>query len=181
MEYKKFGYSMVLMLGVGAVGLIVARDQACSSHATLQTCECWTTKDESALELGKISLFFTENPMVQPLPSTVYTARNNHIFFIPAADASSSDLRVIAETFKKNNNKWYTVSLSLETKPIKGIKVVVTYDPSKVAMDYSVFDILGMQKGVLFRLYNKSMINELQVKERALLRLTQLKPLSIVA
>jgi hypothetical protein len=183
---KKIGYCLVLMLGIGCVDLVFARDQGYApsdktSACTLQTCECFAADDECSLEVGKVSLHFSNNPMVHPLPSTVYTAKNNHIFFIPAADVSPRELRVMMDMAKKNSNKWYSVSLSLEKKPMAGIKIVFTFDPEKVAMEHRSFDILGTQQGVSFRFYNKSMINALRLKERSLLRVTQITPFSVTA
>jgi hypothetical protein len=183
---KKIGYCLVLMLGIGCVGLVFARDQAYtpsnkSAVCTLQTCECVAAQDECSLELGKVSLHFSNNPMIQPLPSTSYTAKNSHIFFIPAADVSARELGAMMDVVKKNSNKWYSISLSLEKKPIVGIKVVFTFDPEVVAMEHQSFDILGTQQGVSFRFYNKSMINALRLKERSLLRVTQITPFSVTA
>jgi len=173
-------YCLVLVM-ILSMASVVSAQHALASRATLKTCECWAAPDETSLQVGKVVLHFSDNPMVHPLPSTIYTKKNDHIFFIPAADVSADQLRTILDVAKKNNNKWYSLSISLEQKPIAGIKIVFTCDPDKVSIEHRLFDILGTEKGVLFRLYNKSMINALRAKERSLLRIACLAPSNIMA
>lgn len=180
MGRQKMGYCLVLVVIMSASNLI-GLDNASTPRATLQTGECWAASDDTALQVGKVVLNFSENPMVHPLPSTIYTKKNDHVFFIPTADISDDQLRAITEVAKNNNNKWYSFSISREQKPIAGIKVVFTYDPEKVSLDHQLFNTLGTQKGVMFRLYNKSMVDALKIKERSLLRVAMLSPLTVMA
>lgn len=195
MTQKRVGYWFVLMMAIGFVGQINAKDQSCAisgkkNTCILQSCDCWAAQDDISLEVGKVLLHFSDNPMVLPLPSTVQASRNNDIFFISDADISPDALQSLKEVAKRNSNKWYSISISHEKKPIhvqgakkliQGIKVVFTYDPEKIEIKYSPFDTLGMHKGVWFRLYNKAIVNQLKAKERTLLRLTQLTPFSVTA
>lgn len=180
MGRQKMGYCMVLMVIMSAC-TIIGVDDAPAPRTMLQTCEFWVNPDENGLQLGKVVMHFSENPMVNPLPSTLYTKKNDHIFFIPTADISDEQLRTIMETAKSNNNKWYSLSISREQKPIAGIKVVFSYDPALVSIDHRLFNTLGTEKGVMFRLYNKPMVDALKVKERSLLRVAMLKPLTVMA
>jgi hypothetical protein len=182
MGNKMIERCIVLMVGIGYASQLHADIQERKSRAELEKCECWAASDDNSLEVGKVVLHFSDNPMINPLPSTIYTAKNDHIYFIAAADISRDQLRSVMEAVKKNNNKWYKLSLSVEKKPIPGIKLVFTYDPEKVSVTHLSFDTLGMQKGVSFRLYNKALINKLNKRrERPLLCIAQLAPFSVTA
>jgi hypothetical protein len=181
MGRQKMGYCIVLMVIMSACNLMSV-ENASAPRAMLQTCEYWAAPDENALQVGKVVLNFSENPMVHPLPSTLYTKKNAHIFFIPTADVSDDQLRTIMEAVKKNNNPWYSLSISREEKPIAGIKVVFTYDAEKVSIEHKLFDTLGTQKGVMFRLYNKPVIDAIKAKQNtSLLRIAMAKPLTVIA
>ena len=134
MGRQKMGYYIVLMMSISTSNLI-GRDNGILPRTTLQSCDYWASPDDIALQVGKVVLQFSENPMVHPLPSTIYSKKNDHIFFIPA-DISHEKLRGIQDSVKKNNNKWFSISISLESKPIAGIKVVFTCDAEKVIIEH---------------------------------------------
>jgi hypothetical protein len=181
MGRQKMGCCIVLMVIMSA-GSLMGLESASLPRTTLQTCQYWAAPDDTALQVGKVVLNFSENPMVHPLPSTIYTKKNDHIFFIPTADVSDDQLRIIMEAVKKNNNPWYSLSISREEKPIAGIKVVFSYDADKVSIEHKLFDTLGTQKGVMFRLYNKAMIDAIKAKNHSsLLRVAMVKPLTVIA
>lgn len=170
-------YGVVLMVSISITNLIVSKNQAstpCSS------CECWVANDDVSLQVGSVTLHIPENVVVNSLPSTINRTQCNHTFFIPVTSVTASDVRSMMQVLSKNNSKWYTVSLSLEKKPVSGIKVVLTYDPATVMMEHGSFDTLGAQ-GVSFRLYNKSLIDKLRSNERSLLRIVQIFSPSSVA
>ncbi len=180
MGRQKMGNGIVLVMIMSACNLM-SMENTSEPRTMLQTCKCWANPEDDALEVGGVIMQFSENPMVHELPSTIHTKKNDHVFFIPTANVEDDELRVITEIVKKNNNKWYSLSISREQKPIPGIKVVFNYDPAKVSMDYHMFNTLGTAKGVEFRLSNKSMVEALKVKERSLLRVAMFKPLTVVA
>lgn len=180
MGRQKMGYCVVLMLIMSACNIISVENSS-SLKTVLEKCECWSNPDNVALQVGKVVMHFTENPMIHPLPSTIYSRKNDHIFFIPTADVSDNQLRAIMDALKKNNNQWYSLSISREKKPIAGIKVIFSYDPQKVSIDHTLFDTLGTQKGIVFRLYNKSVIDAIKIKQNSsLLRVAMLKPSTLI-
>lgn len=179
MGRQKMGYCIVLAVSLSACNL-VGVDNAAPKNM-LEICKYWVNPDDTGLQLGTVIMHFSENPMVNPLPATKYTKKNDHIFFIPAADISNDQLRAITDLAKNNNNKWYSLSISREEKPIPGIKVVFNYDPAIVSMDYHLFNTLGTEKGVVFRLHNQAMVEALKKKQRSLLRVAMLKPFTVIA
>jgi hypothetical protein len=181
MKRQKMEYCRVLVM-IMSVCNSIGVGNVSAPKTMLETCQYWCAPDENALQVGKVVLHFSENPMVHPLPSTIYSKKNDHIYFIPTADISDDQLRTITEVIKKNNNPWYSLSISREEKPIAGIKLIFSYDPQKVGIEHQLFDTLGTQKGITFRLYNKSVIEAIKAKQNSsLLRVTMLKPLSVIA
>ncbi len=180
MGNKKNWYCIVLMIGVGFVSLVASGNQMRKPYATLQRGEYWSTPDDASLQVGKVTLYFSEPPMVNHLPLTVNTKHKDHVFFIPAADIANDQLHAIVQAAKKNNNKWYSVSLLVENKPMHGIKVVFKYDPAMVVVEHATFATPGSQ-GVSFRLYNKAMLDALKLHERSLLRIAYVSSHSCLA
>ncbi len=180
MGRQKMGYTIALMLFMSG-WMVMGKENTLTPRTVLQACECWESADDRALQVGKVILRFSENPMIHPLPSTIYTKRNNHIFFIPTGEISDEALRNFMAQVKNQEHKWYSISISCEKKPIAGIKVVFTYDPEKVSIEHKAFNTLGTEKGVMFRLYNKALVDFLKSKERSLLRVAMAKPLTMIA
>lgn len=59
-------------------------------------------------------------------------------------------------------NGSYTITMQEVTKPTKGILLVFNVDPTKLAVSYERFDSIGLQKGIVFRVYNKELLNQLE-------------------
>lgn len=162
---------VVLMLGVGGMSLMFAQDQARTPYALLETIEMKHSGKGDSLEIGKMILHFSHAPTINSLPSTTNKSKHHHIFFIPASDVSSDEVRFMMQALNRKKNDWFRISLTVEKKPVPGIKVVVECDPEKVLIEHDAFDTLGMHTGVTFTLYNKKMLDVLKTKQRSLLRL----------
>src|SRR5205085_7269708 len=63
-----------------------------------------------------------------------------------------------------NYSDGYKIAIKKVMTPQEGILITFFCDPKKIALNYELFDSIGMQKGIVFRLYNKGLIGTLKEK-----------------
>lgn len=121
------------------------------------------------IDLGKIVFYFTKDPIINPLPSSHDDTAQSMTFFFPITKASDQ-ARTMMSGINKNTSTLYRVHCEVVSKPVPGIKFTVAFDPAKVGFVYETFDSIGLQKGLVFRFYNKGLIEQLNNKHTSMLR-----------
>ncbi len=125
------------------------------------------------VELGKLVLYSTKNPMIQVLShdqASSIAGYKQSVFLFPQATVSADEVQRISARLKQESKTPYHFTITSVQTPIPGVKVVFDYDPSKVSLSYDVFDSIQQQKGVEFRLYNQLILNRLKKNESCVLR-----------
>ena len=51
------------------------------------------------------------------------------------------------------------------TRPVAGLKLTIGYDPEKIGYEYQSFQTMGMLRNVVFRFYNKELLETIKKKE----------------
>jgi N-acetylmuramoyl-L-alanine amidase len=121
------------------------------------------------IDLGKVVFYFTQEPIVNPLPSGRDDNEQSMTFFFPTTKASEQ-ARTMINGINKNSSSLYRMHFELVSKPVQGIKFTIAFDPAKVGFSYETFDSIGLQKGLVFRFYNKALIEQLNSKHTTMLR-----------
>ncbi|HLW73186.1 MAG TPA: N-acetylmuramoyl-L-alanine amidase, partial [Candidatus Babeliales bacterium] len=76
----------------------------------------------------------------------------------------------------------YNITMTQVVKPTKGILLAFNVDPHKFSVSYEQFDSIGLQKGIVFRLYNKELLKRLeQANNQPVLRTLWHKGISRIA
>jgi N-acetylmuramoyl-L-alanine amidase len=112
------------------------------------------------LEKANISLYFSGNPEVQEINSN----KNNSsslTFFFPNALMSQGESQAMVDRINSYTGD-YKVSIALVTKPISGINIRFDCDPNRYMVNCEQFDSISLQKGFVFRLYNKELLTKLE-------------------
>ncbi len=113
------------------------------------------------IELGNIAFYFKQEPMVHLLHSKKIDANEEEqVFFFPHAFIHSRECKQMINRINSGEYDYY-LHIEIATEPMSGIKLVIRYDPNKIALEYESFESIGLQKGVVFRLYNKLMLDYL--------------------
>src|SRR5438477_1426680 len=60
----------------------------------------------------------------------------------------------------------YGIKIEEISKPIRGIQIFIRFDPTKFSVSYKSFDSIGLEKGVVFRLYNKELLNKIETNNK---------------
>ncbi|HEX4069400.1 MAG TPA: N-acetylmuramoyl-L-alanine amidase, partial [Candidatus Babeliales bacterium] len=64
----------------------------------------------------------------------------------------------------RDHNDGYTITITEVMQPAKGILIAFSFDNKKIALSYELFDSINLQKGIVFRLYNKELLQQLEQK-----------------
>lgn len=122
------------------------------------------------IDLGKVVFYFTKEPIVNKLPSAKDTHDQSITFFFPVTKASEQARTMMATTINNHPSSWYRMHLEEVSKPVPGIKCTIVFDSEKVGFSYETFDSISLQKGLVFRFYNKTLIEQLNNKHSSVLR-----------
>lgn len=119
---------------------------------------------DSYLERGSLSLYFSCDPHIQEVKkATGAQERESQSFFFPHAMVTSNECKGMIDRIN-NTNDFYTIKIENLEFPEKGILVTFNCDVKKIGLSYELFDSIGLQRGIVFHLYNKELINQLQEK-----------------
>jgi len=126
--------------------------------------------NDGYLEKTNISLYFSGDPRVQEIKNKKNQGTANSTFFFPKAVINSAECQAMVNRINSYSDV-YKVTIMQVTKPTKGIMVTFVVDPNKYTISCEQFDSIGLQKGFVFRLYNKELLNKLeQANNQPLLR-----------
>lgn len=124
---------------------------------------------ELPLELGKVVFYLSKNPDVTALKEETRQNKKVASFVLPDI-ALTPALNTMLTSLKKSNSVHYSVSVSPVKNPEPGLLVSITYDPEYVSIAHDTFLAIGMQKGLVFYLYNKKLLDSIQNKELPILK-----------
>lgn len=155
----KIVYSMSIFFGVfsGLYG------QNSSANVLQKIFVHITGHKEQTVEVGNIIFNFANEQHVDLLKSTIDGDFETRTYFFPMAKiASDVKLKEALDDFKGIPPSVCSMALAEDTKPILGVKLIFRYNSKLVDITYNSFNEINMKKGVIFRIYNKVTLNQLQ-------------------
>lgn len=129
--------------------------------------------DEGYLEKANIVLYFSGNPRVKEIKNQINHRNNNasFIFFFPQATINRDECDSMINALNDHQAN-YLVSISAITHQQSGVEIRFDFDPQKYLINCEHFDSIGLQKGFIFRLYNKEVLTKLEdTKNQPVLRM----------
>lgn len=145
---------------------ISAKDAVSSTKLTKIFCHKGTLGD-------KIVCYFDKEPICNFLPERAgapIKEQDNATFFLPKAELGSPEVRKALAALNSDNARRYNVSIAQVDNPIKGIKIVITFDPQIFRCECETFNAITQEKGIVFALYDKKMLQDLHSKTDSLVR-----------
>ena len=127
-----------------------------------------------SVELGSVIFYFSKNPKVNSLSKRkTPSGQFIHTFFFPSVQVKNRSVKQMIDVFNATRGQGspYRVSVAVVEKPNPGIRFVITYDENKVNVAYDTFESIGLKKGVIFRLYNKELLNKLKKQSSPIMRM----------
>jgi N-acetylmuramoyl-L-alanine amidase len=123
-----------------------------------------TTDDTGYVEKGNVSLYFSHDPEIKDIKKTVNNGEMiEQSFFFPSAVISTQECELMTQRINDYNGA-YQVKIEKNQKPVKGITLIFKFPSDKIVLSYDLFDSIGLQKGIVFHLYNKDLLGQLQLK-----------------
>lgn len=120
-----------------------------------------TTDSPVHLEKANVSFYFSGEPKLQEIKNKKPQNCTSCTFFLPKVVINKGDCEAMVKRLHDHTD-CYTVTIEEITKPTQGIKLVFNFDHNKFAISHEQFDSIGLQKGVVFRLHNKELLNQLE-------------------
>lgn len=139
------------------------------------------TAPADALERAQLVLYFNREPVVTLLATPQVRTNGTHevTFMLPYARIKGPAAQAIAQ-MSIDKQAPYTITIVPVKTPVEGVRVTIGYRPESIALEHEVFDTITAQKGLVFRLYNKPMLEQLKAKSIPLLRIAQYKKPTII-
>ncbi len=129
--------------------------------------------DVKSIEFGNIIFYFEAAQRVDLLGVDKVGEHERRTFFFPLAQPKNEDVRGMVEALATVSNKGYQFKLEEVEKPLKGIRLVIQFDPTLMGITYETLNSIDLKKGVVFRFNNKEFLNTLRNKGDHVLRLTK--------
>lgn len=121
-----------------------------------------------SLEMGSVVLYLTHKPTISV--TTKMDGPTKHtIYFLPNV-RMKSDLKEIAQQMQQDADQPYRITITNVTGPQQGLQITFTYNPNNVGISYELFDSITLQKGVVFRLFNKNVISRIQASGKPIIQ-----------
>lgn len=122
------------------------------------------TDDAVYVEKGNVSFYFSRDPLVKDITKVIKDGDMvQQSFFFPNAVITTHECEEMMNRINEYNGL-YQVKIEKNVKLEKGITITFRFPSNKIVLSYDFFDSIGLQKGIVFHLYNKDLINQLQLK-----------------
>lgn len=126
-------------------------------------------RGENNLEIGSLALYFAQIPKIQMLkPLKVSEEQEERTFVFKSTSISASELEKVTRDALQQAGDTYSVRVENVSKDGL-VKLTVSYNPQKIDIQYDSFESVGKEKGLVFRFFNKPLINSLKQKNRSIL------------
>lgn len=139
-----------------------------------------TPLEQMQLELAKLVFCFSDEPSIQQVSSAMETDGFKHESYMINADEIDNACKNRLQSLEHEIHPHYRVVCSEQQRPQQGIKIDLYYDPQQISCSYDQFDAITNHKGVVFRLINKKLIDQLSLQEKSPIQLASLAKPSIV-
>lgn len=121
----------------------------------------------------KIVLYFDKEPLCNQLPVRPGLKKSDTkieiTLILPLVSIASEAHR----TIKKMNelrHHGFSISITHVDSPVKGVRVLISYNPEIVTLDYSTCDVISAQKALVISFHDKRMLEKIKQASNPILR-----------
>lgn len=121
-------------------------------------------KDDQAIsiEKGNLIFYFEGDQRVDLLSIDKQADRESRTFFFPLVESKNKEVKQALHDLAAIANESYEIIIHEVEKPLKGIKLTIRFNPALIGMAYDAFDSVNLKKGIVFRFYDRSVIEHLR-------------------
>lgn len=135
---------------------------------------------QTQLELAKLVFCFSDETNIKLVSTAVQPDGFKHESYMIAADEIDHACKSRLQAMEHEIHPHYRVVCSEQQAPECGVKLDLYYDQSQISCSYDQFDAITNHKGVVFRLINKRLLDQLSLQEKSPIRVASLTRPSIV-
>jgi N-acetylmuramoyl-L-alanine amidase len=124
-----------------------------------------------SIERAKLICYFKDKPSIHHL-QTVQTDNGweHQTYLIMHTECETGAQRALDQITQQKHEHFFIASEKVE-QPTRALKLEIGYDPQHISINHDTFDAITTQKGVLFRLINRPVLQQIATEERPLLQL----------
>jgi|SRR5579872_4245997 len=123
----------------------------------------------ASLELGNLVLYFDREPAIQSLTKQQTAQEEKRVLFLPAIKVGDGEMRSLINGVNQSKGP-YTLDIKEVSKPSPGLLITIVFNPSKIGMSFEKFESIGLQKGIVFRFYNKELLDKIELSSKPILQ-----------
>jgi len=123
--------------------------------------------DISCIELDSVIFYFSHRPTVNTLSDTTKNGYRQLELFFPAIHLQTDEAKKMVSHINGMKDDSYTVRIKQDSKPMQGVKVLISYDCQKVGMTHDSFDFIGgarPQPGFRIKFHDQELLKRLTSK-----------------
>lgn len=131
----------------------------------------------------KIACYFEKDQVCNHIPTKFDEERDGKKFarfFFPQAMIGSAECQKMVLQLNAAKNNGYEVRIESVKTPIKGLALEFEYDANKLGFEYETFTSIQRQPGIVFKLYNKDILREINEKTGKLQQYAMNKPVHVL-
>lgn len=133
-----------------------------------------TDADVTALqhiEYAKLICYFKDKPSIHHLQTVrKVDGWEYQTYLIMHAECDAGAQKALDQITVQKHKHFYIAAEKVQ-QPALALKLEIGYDPEQISVNHDTFDAITTQKGVLFRLNNRPLLQRLALQERPLLQL----------
>lgn len=158
---KRYCYMGIVLAGMG------------TCRATVQMNHLTKIYQHQGNVSDNVVCYFTQDPICNKLPNKVTELKklknDSMVFFMPMTSIHGIEAKNMLKKLHATQ-RGYSISFQEVISPIKGVKIIIDYDPAKIAFDYQMFDAITGNKGLVFSFHNKEVLTHLKISTDPLLQ-----------
>lgn len=126
-------------------------------------------RGEQNIEVGSVAFYFAQNPTLEMLKATQNAhGQEERVFLFKGAGMQTAEIKKMVQEFNTTSHALYSVKIEQDAKE-HAVKFVVRYNPNTIDLQYDSFESVGLEKGLVFRFFNKQLVNRIKEKRTCIL------------
>jgi N-acetylmuramoyl-L-alanine amidase len=123
------------------------------------------------IERAKLICYFKDKPSIHHLQTVrKVDGWEQQTYLIMHAECDAGAQKALEQITAQKHEHFYIAAEKVQ-QPALALKLEIGYDPEQITVNHDTFDAITTQKGLLFRLNNRPLLQQLATQERPLLQL----------
>ena len=121
----------------------------------------------------KIVLYFDKEPLCNQLPVRPGLKKSDtkiEVTLILPLVSIASDAKHPIEKLNKLKHDGFSISITHVESPVKGVRILISYNPEMVTLDYSTCDVISAQKALVISFHDKRTLEKIKQASNPILR-----------